>query len=116
MVKHLVLSVVLGALCTCSSGPIATVVVASGLSNPVYVTSPPGDATRLFILELTTGRILIAQSGEVLATPFLDIGNKVTDNAGEQGLLCMAFHPDYNTNGWFFVHYSDNDGDRKSVV
>ena len=42
---------------------------------------------------------------------FLDIGERVSDNGGEQGLLCMAFHPDYDMNGWFFVHYSDNNGD-----
>jgi|GEM_PF-530469 len=79
------------------------VVAASGFSSPVHVASPPGD-DRLFVVE-KAGRIEIVDDGAVLAEPFLDITDKVLDG-GERGLLSMAFHPDYSSNGRFFVYYS----------
>ncbi|MCZ6598647.1 MAG: PQQ-dependent sugar dehydrogenase [Planctomycetota bacterium] len=88
--------------------PLTTVRVASGLSSPLFVTSPEGDP-RLFIVE-QHGRIKILTDGAVLATPFLDIDAKVL-GSGERGLLGLAFHPDYSTNGFFYVSYSDNAGD-----
>lgn len=54
--------------------------MAAGLSGPVFVTSPPTDMQRLFVVEFNTGRIKILENGSVLATPFLDIGALVTDN------------------------------------
>jgi glucose/arabinose dehydrogenase len=78
--------------------------VATGLSNPVHLTAPAGD-NRLFIVE-QVGRIRIVQNGQLLATPFLDIRSKVR-SGGEQGLLSVAFHPQYATNGFFFVNYTD---------
>ncbi|MDP3910751.1 MAG: PQQ-dependent sugar dehydrogenase [Gemmatimonadales bacterium] len=89
------------------AGGLATVRVASGLSGPVFVTSPPGDAQRLFIVEFNTGRIKILKSGSVLATPFLDIGSLVTNNSNF-GFLGMTFHPNYASNGYFYVQYVDN--------
>lgn len=88
---------------TTSSAQIGTQLVVSGLDYPVLVTSPPGDA-RLFIVQ-QNGIIRIVQAGSLLPTPFLDISSIVTF-AGEQGLLGMAFHPDYATNGFFYVIYS----------
>ena len=82
--------------------------VASGLSSPVHLASPPNDA-RLFIVE-QPGRIRIVQNGQLLAAPFLDITAKVRDG-GEQGLLSVAFHPQYATNRHFYVYYTDNNGD-----
>lgn len=83
--------------------------IASGLSSPVDITHA-GD-NRLFIVE-QTGRIKIVDtSGQVLSAPFLDIRQRVRDSRNEQGLLGLAFHPDYMTNGYFFVNYIDNDGD-----
>ena len=82
--------------------------VASGLNSPVHVTSPPGDA-RLFVVE-QPGRIRIIQSGQVLATPFLDITAKVL-SGGERGLLSVAFHPQYATNGFFYVYYTGAGGE-----
>jgi glucose/arabinose dehydrogenase len=64
----------------------------------------------LFVVE-RAGRILIVDGGTVLASPFLDIASIVRDNASEQGLLGLAFHPDYASNGRFFVYYTDNSGD-----
>ncbi|HUR91054.1 MAG TPA: PQQ-dependent sugar dehydrogenase [Gemmatimonadaceae bacterium] len=82
--------------------------VASGLISPVHLASPPNDA-RLFIVE-QRGRIRIVQNGQLLATPFLDITAKVM-YGGEQGLLSVAFHPQYATNRHFYVYYTDQNGD-----
>lgn len=78
--------------------------VASGLSVPIFLTAPPGDS-RLFILE-RAGRIRVMQNGNLLAAPFLDIST-LTSTSGERGLLSMAFHPQYASNGYFFLYYTD---------
>jgi hypothetical protein len=93
---------------------IALDVVASGLTSPVHVATPPGD-DRLFIVE-KGGVIKILDGGDVLPEPFLDVSSEVDEDGGEMGLLSMAFHPDYATNGRFFVYYSDNDGSHQSVI
>ena len=82
-----------------------------GLSKPVYVTSPPGDPSRLFVVE-QEGTIRIFQDGSLLSTPFLDIDAKVL-NGGERGLLSMAFAPAYADNGHFYVNYTDLSGDTR---
>ena len=82
--------------------------VASGLSGAVYATSPAGDA-RLFIVE-QPGRIRILAGGQLLATPFLDITSKVL-SGGERGLLSVAFHPQYTTNGFFYVYFTGSGGE-----
>src|SRR3954462_10530378 len=81
----------------------------SGLSNPLYLTTAPGDASRLFIVE-QTGAIRIVKDGNLLPTPFLDINSKIS-SGGEQGLLGLAFDPDYAASGRFVVHYTDPAGD-----
>jgi glucose/arabinose dehydrogenase len=83
--------------------------VSGGLNNPVYLTAAPNDQQRLFVVE-QVGRIRIIRNGQLVATPFLDIRSKVVAG-GEQGLFSMAFHPNYATNGWFFVNYTDTNGD-----
>ncbi len=88
---------------------IVSVRVASGLSSPLFVTAPRLDPNRVFVVE-QGGRIRIIKNGILLPTAFLAIESKV-NFSGEQGLLSMAFHPDYETNGRFFVYYSDTDGD-----
>ena len=82
--------------------------VASGLSSPVYLTSPPGDS-RLFVVE-QGGRIRIIENGVLLFAPFLDIADKV-GTGGERGLLSVAFHPSFKTNGFFYVYYTGTNGD-----
>jgi glucose/arabinose dehydrogenase len=77
--------------------------VLTGLSSPVYLTAPAGDA-RLFVVE-QGGRIRVAKNGQLLATPFLDITAKVLAG-GERGLLGVAFDPSYATNGFFYVYYT----------
>jgi hypothetical protein len=56
--------------------PLTAVRVASGLSQPLFAASPPGDEDRLFLVEQNTGRIRILRDGVVLPAPFLDIGSK----------------------------------------
>jgi glucose/arabinose dehydrogenase len=73
------------------------------------VTAAPGDTDRLFIVE-RGGLIRIFEGGALHATPFLDVSGLIA-SGGERGLLGMAFHPDYATNGYFYVDYTDTDGD-----
>lgn len=82
--------------------------VASGLSFPLYLTSPPGDTARLFVVE-KTGAIRIIQHGVLLPTAFLDLSAKVSQGS-EQGLLGLAFYPDYATSGRFIVDYTSPQG------
>ena len=82
--------------------------MASGLESPVHLASPPGDS-RLFIVE-QRGVIRVLEDGALLPVPFLDITDRVGDG-GERGLLSVAFHPRYATNGWFFVNFTDKRGD-----
>jgi hypothetical protein len=73
-------------------------------SSPTYLTSPPGDAERLFVVE-QGGRIRVVRSGAVLPTAFLDLTSLVL-SGGERGLLSMAFAPDYASSGRFYVYYT----------
>jgi len=94
-----------------AQGQARSVLVASGLTGPLYVTAPANDP-RLFVVE-RAGRIRVVENGSVLPTPFLDIQGLVGD-AGEGGLLGLAFDPDYADNGLFTIYYTDNNLD--SVV
>jgi glucose/arabinose dehydrogenase len=76
---------------------------ASGLSQPVVITHA-GDP-RLFVVE-QPGRIRVVDDGNVLPAPFLDITDRVDDDGNEQGLLGLAFHPEYADNGHFYVNYT----------
>jgi glucose/arabinose dehydrogenase len=85
-----------------------------GFDAPVYVAQPPGDNRRLFVVE-QRGRIMIVRGGRRLAQPFLDIGSNVLDN-GEQGLLSVAFPPDYQRSGLFYVYYTERGGQDNRIV
>ncbi len=89
---------------------VAATTVASGFSQPLFVT-PAGDGTgRLFVVE-QGGRIRIVRGGQVLAAPFLDISDQVTAG-GERGLLGLAFPPGFGpARPVFYVHYSNTTGD-----
>src|SRR5436189_6155361 len=77
--------------------------VASGLSSPLFVTAPPGDFNRVFIVQQNgVIRILNLNTGLLNATPFLTVSNILT--GGEQGLLGPAFDPGYATNGELHVN------------
>jgi glucose/arabinose dehydrogenase len=107
-------SLVLLAACA-HTAPAATALtavrVAAGLSRPLFVTSPPGDS-RIFIVEQRggdfRGRIKILKAGGVQAQPFLT--TPVLANGNEQGLLGLAFAPDYATSGRFYIDYTDAQG------
>ena len=78
--------------------------IAGGLQSPVYVTGAGDGSGRLFIVE-QVGRIRIVKNGRLLPTPFLDIRSLVA-SGGERGLLSVAFHPQFKTNGVFIVDYT----------
>ena len=83
--------------------------VASGLASPVFLTSPPGDQERTFVVE-QGGRIRIIRNDALVSAPFLDISSRI-QNGGEQGLLGLAFHPGYAANGRLVVYYTNTSGD-----
>ena len=116
-------AIVLSAFGVLSLGPVAHVEisagltdfaaaerVASGLSRPVFVTTPLGDVRRLFIVEQHSGKIKILNltTGLVNVAPFVTVPDLSTGS--EQGLLGLAFHPNYDTNGFFYVNFTDTNG------
>jgi glucose/arabinose dehydrogenase len=86
---------------------LTTTRIATGLTSPLDLQSPPGEC-RLFVVE-QAGRIRIVRDGASPIT-FLDITSRVL-SGGERGLLGLAFHPRYADNGRFFVNYTDRNGD-----
>jgi glucose/arabinose dehydrogenase len=80
---------------------------------PVYVTSPPGDNRRLLVVE-QGGKVRIVRDGKTLGTPFLDVSDKIV-SGGEQGLLSIAFPPDYASSGLLYIFYTDKNGDETVV-
>ncbi len=84
--------------------------VVSDLTKPVGITHAGDGSGRLFIIE-QAGMIRILVNGELSPNPFLDIRQRVGDGGSEQGLLGLAFHPEYPKNGYFFVNYTDERGD-----
>jgi glucose/arabinose dehydrogenase len=78
-------------------------------NSPVYLTAAPGDTGRLFVVE-QGGTIRVLHHDTVQARPFLNITSSV-QSGGEQGLLSMAFDPQYATTGRFFVYFTNLDGD-----
>ncbi len=89
--------------------------VATGFVRPVFATAPTGDPDRLFVVE-KRGVIKIIKSGSVLGTAFLDIQGLVHSSGNEQGLLGLAFDPDYGSNGFFYVYYTRTGGSGISQV
>jgi len=79
--------------------------VASGLTNPVFITNAGDGSGRIFIVE-RTGNIRILKNGNLLPTPFLNLQTTVLSSGNEQGLLALAFHPSFHTNGKFYVVYT----------
>ncbi len=94
---------------------MSTIRVAANLNRPIYCTAPAGDS-RLFIVE-QRGVIKILQNGVVLPQPFLDIDALVPNISGndERGLLGLEFHPNYTTNGFFYVYYTNLGNDAAYV-
>ena len=87
--------------------------VASGLDAPLALATPRNENNRLYVAE-QAGRVRVIVNGRLRAAPFLDIRPLVT-SGGEQGLLGLAFHPNYQRNRRFYVQYTDRGGDTRVV-
>ncbi|MEP7168671.1 MAG: PQQ-dependent sugar dehydrogenase, partial [Bacteroidota bacterium] len=82
--------------------------VSKGFTSPIGMASPKDGTNRLFVIE-QRGKIKIIKKGVVLPDPFLDVSKKSDElniAYSEKGLLGLAFHPQYKTNGRFFIYYS----------
>jgi glucose/arabinose dehydrogenase len=84
------------------------------LANPVFLTQPPGDSDRLFVVE-QAGRIRILRNDVLQPRPFVDLSAIVLFANDERGLLSMAFDPAYQQNGFFYVSYVDRQNDSRVV-
>lgn len=94
-----------------ATAPALVPVVASGLGDALFALSPPGDGgTLLVVTKSGLVRAVDLATGGIAATPFLDLTGQIA-TAGEQGLLGMAFHPDFAANGRFYVQVSNLAGD-----
>ncbi len=103
-------SVEMGAPCLPDRDPpcLKLTEIANGFNASLLVTAPPGDTTRLFVVE-QGGKIKLIKNGTLLPTPFLNLGTSGSDLiafSGERGLLGLAFHPNYSTSGRFWVNYT----------
>jgi glucose/arabinose dehydrogenase len=90
-----------------------SIISSHSLKSPVFLVHAGDQSGRLFIVE-QPGTIRILERGKLLEVPFLDIKERVIFR-GEQGLLGLAFHPDYRHNGRFFVNYTRK-GDGATVI
>src|SRR5262249_21800719 len=86
--------------------PIQVTQLPGAVTSPVHVTNAGDGSGRLFVVT-QTGHIRLFKNGAYLATDFLDIHTLVSYDGGEKGLLSVAFHPDYTSNGYFYVYYTD---------
>lgn len=89
---------------------------ATGLNHPVDIAHAGDGSGRIFIVEQAGKIVILNMEGELQSNPFLDIRDLVDDEEGEEGLLGLAFHPDYTVNGHFFVYYTRTIGARESVL
>ncbi len=94
---------------TAAADEIRLVEVADGLDQPVYLTHAGDGSGRMFVVE-QAGRVRVLREAGVATTPFLDISG-IVRSGGERGLLSVAFHPAYSRNGFFYLNYTDRDGD-----
>lgn len=86
-----------------------TPLITQGLNAPVDITNAGDGSNRLFIAE-QGGKIKVYKNSTLLGTPFLNISSIVASTGGEQGLLSLVFHPDYENNKNFFVYYTATNG------
>lgn len=93
---------------------IALHTIADGLDSPVAITHANDQSGRIFVVE-QSGTIRVIKDEKLQPQPFLDINHKVTDG-GERGLLGLAFHPGFKTNGRFFVNYTAEDDKLNTVI
>ncbi|MEE9167872.1 MAG: PQQ-dependent sugar dehydrogenase [Candidatus Neomarinimicrobiota bacterium] len=113
MIRSIICIFVLQLLGKAQNPDISSRLVADGFVKPIYVTSHPQDAGQLFVLE-QKGIIKIVQDGEVVSKPFLNITDRVHNPitpGDERGLLGLAFHGDYERNGYLYVNYVNKKGE-----
>ncbi|MET0602192.1 MAG: PQQ-dependent sugar dehydrogenase [Baekduia sp.] len=91
------------ALGAAPAGAAVSLLQVGTFAQPVYVTAPAGDASRIFVVQ-KTGKIVVV--GDGVSSTFLDITSRVRSSGSEQGLLSVAFAPDYATSGTFYVYYT----------
>ncbi len=120
MKKQNLAAIGLSALCIAAGtsfarqSPVTTERIVTGLVRPIGVFHAPGDTDRIFVIE-KQGRIRIIDinTNTLIATPFLDVDSITgggTSNFSEQGLLGLAFHPDYANNGLFYINHTTTAG------
>jgi glucose/arabinose dehydrogenase len=83
--------------------------VVKGFKSPLYMTTAHDASGRMFVVE-QDGLIRIVRDNQILEAPFLDVTGLVSRDGSERGLLGLAFHPQYSTNGVFFINYTDVNG------
>ena len=95
-----------------NTGPVSVRLekIIEDLNNPVYLTQAGNGTSLLYIVE-QAGTVRTYDTGKLSGTPFLDIEDRVGSSGNEQGLLSLAFSPNYSTDGFFFVDYTDKNGD-----
>ena len=90
---------------------LSSIKIADGFSKPVFMCQAPGDNNRLFVLE-QKGVIKIIKNGKKERKPFANLRDRVHNPlmpGDERGLLGMAFHPNYQSNGYVYLNYVDED-------
>ena len=92
-------------------GPLVIREFVSGLEAPVHATAAPEEPGRLYVVE-QIGRVRVVEVGRLLPEPFLDLVGSIA-YGGEQGLLSVTFHPEYETNRLFYVNFTDPAGDTR---
>jgi glucose/arabinose dehydrogenase len=108
--RAILAAVPLSLLAAAPAAAAPTLVPVGTFAQPVHVAGPPGDATRLFVVE-KAGRVQVVVNGQKAATPFLDATSVVNSAGEEQGLLSIAFPREYATSGLFYVFYTGAGGD-----
>ena len=96
-----------------AGGGMAFREITGGLDSPLAIASTPSEPDRLYIVE-QPGVARIVENGKLLPEPFLDVQDLVV-SGGEQGLLSLAFDPEYESTGLFYVNYTDTSGDTRVV-
>ena len=109
VVSFLILSSVLLSQALMAESPQLKFTKVSDLQGVVDIANAGDGSNRVFLVE-KAGRIFILKNGQTLAEPFLDIRNWVAVG-GEQGLLSLAFAPDYGSSGYFYIWYTQNGGE-----
>jgi glucose/arabinose dehydrogenase len=89
---------------------VGVIETAVGFNSLVSVTNAGDDSNRLFVTQQSGEIKIVEEDGNHIATPFLDIST-LTIGGGERGLLGLAFHPQYEINGYFYVNYTNLNGD-----